>query len=161
VDPVDSGETRVELEAYTVVPADSPEALVPTVTGPATAQPGAPYDFDVTLHNTTGTAVALDPCPTYTVSLSVLATGHTTTTAGTVNCADAPATVGPYGTLTLRMRVDVPAEYLSNPVRLHWSWSDVEDRWQAGCMFADCAGRSSFAPDRAPTPGELTVDVGP
>jgi hypothetical protein len=85
--------------------------LTATVKMPATLTAGTTASYSVTVHNTSGTRVAMSPCPSYTQYLAI--TGGRTHTVAVqqrfyLNCA-AARQVPAHGSVTFAMRIAVPA----------------------------------------------------
>lgn len=92
-------------------------ALVATLTGPKQVRPGTSADYRVQLTNHTSAPIALDPCPSYDLTI-----GLRTSSYG-MNCAGAPSTtIAAGGSLTLDLPVQIPGS-ASGGTTLDVGWS--------------------------------------
>ena len=77
--------------------------LTATLHGPDRVRPGSTVDFSVVLTNPTSTAIALDPCPSYDLTVGVQTTSYG------LNCAGAPsAAIAPGASVTFDIPVRIP-----------------------------------------------------
>lgn len=91
--------------------------LTAVLRGPAQVRPGSMVDFSVTLTNPTGTAIALDPCPSYDVTVGVQTTSYG------LNCAGAPApAIAPGASVTFDIPVNIPGN-VNQGARSAVTWS--------------------------------------
>jgi hypothetical protein len=100
-------------------------SLAPAIHVPATVRAGRTLHYQVTLTNSTNTAVPLDPCPNYTQSLvrQTSRGDHPTTTTYRLNCA-AIHTVPAHTTVTLQMQQPIPTTGANQTFTLGWTWGD-------------------------------------
>jgi hypothetical protein len=100
--------------------------LAAAVNLPATLTAGTTASYSVTLHNTSGTRLAMSPCPSYTQYLAVdAANGQTVVVQQRfyLNCA-AVRQIPAHGSVTFAMRIRVPAA--SGRAKCDWQLQDTE-----------------------------------
>jgi hypothetical protein len=97
---------------------------------PLTLVRGTTAAFDVTLRNVTRRPFSLAVCPNWTITFvpfktkgQVLYRAH-----GRLNCADAPATIPPFGSVTFAMRYRVPLRASSGVAGFSWTL-DQTNAW--------------------------------
>ncbi|MEP6852003.1 MAG: hypothetical protein ABJA87_05025 [bacterium] len=100
-------------------------SLTASVAAPATVAVGATLRYSVTLTNPTSTAVPLSPCPDFGQRLDVVPVKYATTVGsrGTLNCAQAPTTIGAGESVTFAYELDTTGE-VDGPGALNWSLLD-------------------------------------
>ncbi|BEP16336.1 hypothetical protein acdb102_46470 [Acidothermaceae bacterium B102] len=89
---------------------------------PSTLVRGTTARFTVTLRNVTRTPFSLASCPNWTITFLPFATkGKAVYTArGRLNCAEAPATIPPFGSVTFAMRYRVPLHVPTGVAGFSW-----------------------------------------
>lgn len=82
--------------------------LTATMTAPATVGAGTILRYSITLTNSAPEAVPLSPCPDFAHLLLVKAPGYRPIggSRGTLNCREAPATIGPGESVTFDFEYD-------------------------------------------------------
>ncbi|HAW10503.1 MAG: hypothetical protein ABSC16_12295 [Candidatus Dormibacteria bacterium] len=98
----------------TAMPSMSGVSASLTATGPATA--GRPYDFEITLSNSSGSPIPLSPCPAYVEGLKDASASVSTYL---LNCAAATPIVAD-GTETFAMQILIPPSTGPGQYLLTW-----------------------------------------
>lgn len=108
-----------------VAPAGDSTSLLPTIKAPTTVVTGQPLIYTVTLHNTTTTAIPLNPCPSY---IQQLAPNHSDRPnldiVALLNCDQAPATVPAGGSVAFEIHLDTEQNQ-PGPAILIWSIANI------------------------------------
>jgi hypothetical protein len=101
---------------------------------PAQAVVGQPMDFVIALHNRNELPISLEPCPVYTIQVSILdASGHADAQLHpeyTLNCGSL-VTIEPGEFVAFRMRFEVPADAPAGDSMVLWWWFGTSDYPQA------------------------------
>jgi hypothetical protein len=99
-------------------PAGAVGTLTARAAVPASARAGSTLDFIVTLTNPTAEAVALRPCPGYTMGFyNPRKSVHQSYA---LNCAAAPA-IAAHGHERYEMRLHIPGQAAPGPAKFYWS----------------------------------------
>ncbi len=103
-------------------PASSPQPASAALSVPSSAAPGADLVYYVTLTNLGTQPAPLDPCPTYSENLVAGGAALKRPTAAFVllNCAAIGPSLAPGASVTLEIRLPVPADAAPGPTTLHW-----------------------------------------
>lgn len=132
--------------------AQAPVAVA--VAAPAAAQAGADLDYTVTLTNTGQQPAALDPCPVY--DEAVLAGGARLKASDrrlVLNCAGVDGSLAAGATVTLAMRVPVPADAPAGPAQVVWALEPDGPLAQIpATAYADFAIASGTSPSAGASP---------
>jgi hypothetical protein len=87
---------------------------------PATASPGNPLDYSVTLTNVDSRPLVLQPCPEYMESLELPKPPGPHVERWVLNCAALPDQISPGAYVRLAMRIDVPADAPLGATSVSW-----------------------------------------
>ncbi len=103
-------------------PTSPPQPVSVVLSVPPSANAGADLVYYVTLTNFGAQAAPLDPCPTYSENLVVggVALKLPTVQRLLLNCAAIGPALAPGASVTLEMRLPVPAGVVPGPAILHW-----------------------------------------
>ena len=103
-------------------PAPSPQPASAALSVPPSVTAGADLVYYVTLTNLGAQAAPLDPCPTYSENLVVGGAALKLPTAAflLLNCAAVGPSLAPGASVTLEIRLPVPATAAPGPAILHW-----------------------------------------
>ena len=123
---VPSGASTFTAYAFTPVapdePAPAPQPASAVLFVPSSATAGADLVYYVTLTNLGAQAASLKSCPTYSENLVVggVALKLPTVQLLLLNCAAIGPALAPGASVTLEMRLPVPAGVVPGPAILHW-----------------------------------------
>jgi hypothetical protein len=103
-------------------PASSPQPASAALSVPSSATPGADLVYYVTLTNLGTQPAPLDPCPTYSENLVAGGAAVKLPAAAflLLNCAAIGPALAPGASVTLEIRLPIPAKVEPGPAILHW-----------------------------------------
>jgi hypothetical protein len=103
-------------------PASSPQPASAVLSVPPSATAGADFVYYVTLTNLGAQPAPLDPCPTYSEDLVVGGVAVKLPAAAflLLNCAAIRPALAPGASVTLEIRLPIPANVEPGPAILHW-----------------------------------------
>jgi hypothetical protein len=90
---------------------------------PRSALAGETLRYFVVLHNPTRKPINLDPCPSFTASVTVGVAGPRTGGRWLLNCGEAPPTIRPGATLRFAMEFVLPTD--TGPAELSWELPEL------------------------------------